>query len=232
MCKCQHYQKHSAITPVIAFQHSWQAELSCYSVFTIWLWSHFHAGHGCTKTACVLHYKDIWFFNEQESKLCWGFFFLRPPLPSKRRPHKRMQGDYTKTVSVQRLFMALKDTLYKMKHITVTCTLKAVQFLFDRSRMCLGSKFQREETTLSTQARCLVLSGGHRKEERRLHGGLWWWSRSVSWFTWCSKERLLSKKNVSEFADVWGGGQSGDVDGEAEVVFGEGDDEHDHVWFI
>lgn len=44
-------------------------------------------------------------------------------------------------------------------------------------------------------------------------------------------EVAVKKKNVSEFADVWGGGQSGDVDGEAEVVsgFGEGDDEHDHV---
>lgn len=88
MFKCHRYQKHCAITPVIAFQHSWQVKLnsSWVSSFSIWLWSHFHAGHSCTKTACVHHYKDIWF--SMKKNLNYVVFFLLPLLPSKKNAGK------------------------------------------------------------------------------------------------------------------------------------------------
>lgn len=92
MSKCHHYQKHCAITAVIALQHSWQAELSSSWVylFTIWLWTHFQAGHSCTKTVCVPHYKDIWF--SMKKNLNYVVFFLHPLLPSK----KKCKGDCMK----------------------------------------------------------------------------------------------------------------------------------------
>lgn len=96
MCKCQRYGKHSAIKPVIAFQHSWQEELSRSSVssFTIWLWSHFHAGHSCTKSVCVLYYKDICFSMRKNV----NYVVSSPPTASfQEKAARKMQGKCTKT---------------------------------------------------------------------------------------------------------------------------------------
>lgn len=96
MCKCR-----SAITPAIAFQHGWQAELSRSSVssYGVWLWSHFHAGHNCTKTRLCSLLQRCLIFNGEESKWCC-FFSAHYFLPREGRTKKctEIAQKQTKTV--------------------------------------------------------------------------------------------------------------------------------------
>lgn len=121
MCKCHNHQKPSAITALTAIQHGWQAELSSswVSSFTIWLWSHFNAGHSYTKKHICSLLQRYLIFTEQESKLR----SLCPPPLSTRRQRKKILGDCTKTNknSVCAVITAAKTYSHRITAAAVVC---------------------------------------------------------------------------------------------------------------